>query len=153
MLDDCYGDINMIKIIAVGRIKEDYSKSAIANYLARIKHYAKLEINEVPEQGMEKEADKILQLIDGRQYAVLEVNGRQLDSPEFAELIKQKTINNQDILFVIGGSDGLSQKVISQAAQKLSLSRMTFAHGMCRVFLLEQIYRAFTIINNQKYHK
>jgi len=144
----------MIKLIAVGRIKEDYSKNAIADYLTRIKYYTKLEINEVSEQGMEKEADKILQLIDGRQYIILEMNGKQLDSTEFAEFIKQKTINNnQDIIFVIGGSDGLSQKVISKATQKMSLSKMTFAHGMCRVFLLEQIYRAFTIINNQKYHK
>ncbi len=144
----------MIKIIVVGKVKEDYSKSAIADYLARIKHYTKLEINELPEQGMEKEAAKILQLIAGRQYVVLDASGKHLDSIEFAEFIKQKIINNnQDIIFVIGGSDGLSQKVIAQATAKISLSKMTFAHGMCRVFLLEQIYRAFTIINNQKYHK
>lgn len=143
----------MIKIIAVGRVKEDYSKNAIVDYLCRIKHYAKLEINEVPEQGMDKVADKILQLIGGKQYVVLDINGKQFDSLKFAEIIKQKIINNQNIIFVIGGSDSLSQKVINHAASKISLSKMTFAHGMCRVFLLEQIYRAFTIINHQKYHK
>lgn len=146
--------MKMIKIIAVGKVKEEYSKNAIADYLDRIKHYTKLEINEVPEQGMEKEADKILKLTDGRQYVVLEVKGKQFDSIEFAEFIKQKTINqNQDIIFVIGGSEGLPQKVINGVAMKISLSKMTFAHGMCRVFLLEQIYRAFTIMHNQKYHK
>ena len=143
----------MIKIIAVGRVKEDYSKNAAADYIARIKHYTKIDVIELKEDTIEKEAAKILEKIENKKYIVLDAAGKQFDSLEFTQFIKRELLNNLDIVFVIGSSEGLSQEVIQKATNKISLSRMTFAHGMCRVFLLEQIYRAFTIMNNQKYHK
>jgi 23S rRNA (pseudouridine1915-N3)-methyltransferase len=142
----------MIRIIAVGKVKEQYSKNAIDDYIERIKHYSKIEVIEVKESTIEKEANRINELVKDKKYYVLDLNGKQFTSEAFAQFVKRETFNN-DLILIIGGSEGLSDNVKDKASDKISLSQMTFAHGMCRVFILEQIYRAFMILNNKRYHK
>lgn len=151
----------MIKIITVGTIKERYLKEAIDDYVKRLKKYTNIEVIEVKDEGLVEESkaiqlekDKIEKHIGTRDYVItLEIEGKQLTSPEFAEKIDQIQIENSNITFIIGGSYGLSEEIKQKAKFHLSFSKMTFPHQLFRVFLLEQIYRAFKILNNEKYHK
>ena len=142
----------MIRIIAVGKCKEDYSRNAAADYLSRIRRYSKIEVIEVKESDIEREGAKIYDLIDGKRYHVLDIYGKQLGSEDFAQFVKKETFNS-DFVFVIGGSEGISEDIKKNATNRLSISQMTFTHEMCRVFILEQLYRAFMILNNKRYHK
>ena len=158
-----------IKIIGVGKIKEKFYKEAIDEYTKRMGAYNKIEIIEVPdeqapenlsdkeiEQVKEKEGEKILAKIGDTDYLVsLEILGKQMDSEGFAEFIKTEMAEGfgRDLVFVIGGSNGLSKEVSQRAKQKLSFSKMTFPHQLMRVILMEQIYRAYRIINGHPYHK
>ncbi|MBI4149783.1 23S rRNA (pseudouridine(1915)-N(3))-methyltransferase RlmH [Candidatus Woesearchaeota archaeon] len=142
---------NKIKLICVGKVKEAYLKEGVADFSKRISHYAKLDVVEIKDLGMEQEAEKILSHLRSDDYTIaLCVDGKQYSSMELAKLIMATPKN---MTFIIGGANGLSQKVIEKAHLKLSLSQMTFTHEMCRLFLLEQIYRAFTIIKGRPYHK
>ena len=151
----------MIKIICVGKIKENYLKDAIEEYKKRLSKYTKLEIIEIPDEGltepiksMKIEGEKILKNINGKDFVVtLEINGKNIDSIELAELIDKKLIEYSNITFIIGGSYGISEEVKSISNYRLSFSKMTFPHQLFRVLLLEQIYRAFKINNNESYHK
>ena len=151
----------MIKIITVGTIKERYLKEAFDEYVKRLKKYTNIEVIEVKDEGLVEESkaiqlekDKIEKHIGTRDYVItLEIEGKQLTSPEFAEKIDQIQIENSNITFIIGGSYGLSEEIKQKAKFHLSFSKMTFPHQLFRVFLLEQIYRAFKILNNEKYHK
>ena len=151
----------MIKIITVGTIKERYLKEAFDDYVKRLKKYTNIEVIEVKDEGLVEESkaiqlekDKIEKHIGTRDYVItLEIEGKQLTSPEFAEKIDQIQIENSNITFIIGGSYGLSEEIKQKAKMHLSFSKMTFPHQLFRVFLLEQIYRAFKILNNEKYHK
>ena len=151
----------MIKIITVGTIKERYLKEAFDDYVKRLKKYTNIEVIEVKDEGLVEESkaiqlekDKIEKHIGTRDYVItLEIEGKQLTSPEFAEKIAQIQIENSNITFIIGGSYGLSEEIKQKAKMHLSFSKMTFPHQLFRVFLLEQIYRAFKILNNEKYHK
>ncbi len=157
-----------ISIICVGKIKEKYWTLAIAEYGKRLSRYCKLNIIELPDEktpdgcseAMElkikdKEGDRILNSLKGDEYIIaLAINGKRYDSENFSQNIEKIGINgNSHIAFVIGGSLGLSQAVLNASHQKISFSDMTFPHQMMRVILLEQIYRAYRIINNEPYHK
>lgn len=142
---------NRIRLICVGKIKEQYLKEGIADFSKRLTHYAKLEILEIKDIGMEEEAEKIIAHLRFEDYIIaLCVDGKQYPSMELAKLIMNTPKN---ITFIIGGADGLSSRVIGKSHLKLSLSPMTFTHDMCRLFLLEQIYRSYTIIKGLPYHK
>ena len=148
----------MIKIICIGKIKEKYFKDAIKEYEKRISKYSKLEIIELSDYNYDKEktiyeeGKNILSKISEKDYVVtLEISGNKLDSIELSKFIDSNISKN--IVFVIGGSYGLSRDVIKRSNYKLSFSNLTFPHQLFRVILLEQIYRSFKIINNESYHK
>ena len=148
----------MIKIICVGKIKEQYLRSEISEYEKRLKKFTKLEIIEVNDESngniLEKEKNHIIRYINDHDYVVtLEIDGNMIDSVELSKKIDQTLINFSNITFVIGGSYGLSDEIKKRSNYKLSFSKMTFPHQLFRVLLLEQIYRSFKIINNESYHK
>ena len=138
-----------IKLLAVGKIKEPSFKEACAEYQKRLQKYSTFEIIEIKDEGKEKEAEKILQKCKDSFVIVLAEEGKQYTSLQFAELIKKTA---KDITFILGGAYGLEQRVKQRANLLLSLSAMTFPHELCRVIFLEQLYRACTIIKNEKYH-
>ena len=137
----------MIKIITVGSIKEKYLKDAIEEYKKRLSRYTKLEIIEVKDEGLveekkaiELESTKIEKHINERDYIItLEIEGKELNSIEFAKKLEKIQIENSSIIFIIGGSYGLSDNIKKKSNWHLSFSKMTFPHQLFRVFLLEQI--------------
>ena len=151
----------MIKIITVGAIKEKYLKDAIEEYTKRLKKYTNLEIIEGKDEGLVEEqksilleSEKIKKHLSPKDYIItLEIEGKQYTSLEFAEKLNQIQIENSNIVFIIGGSYGLSQELKNISKLHLSFSKMTFPHQLFRVFLLEQIYRSYKILNNESYHK
>lgn len=151
----------MIKIITVGSIKEKYLKDAIEEYQKRLKKYIDLEIVELKDEGllppiqaMEKESEKIKKHISEKEYIItLEIEGKQFTSEEFSKKIENIQMINSNITFIIGGSYGIDQSIKEKSKMHLSFSKMTFPHQLFRVLLLEQIYRAFKIMNNESYHK
>ena len=151
----------MIKIITVGSIKEKYLKDAIEEYQKRLKKYTDLEIVEIKDEGllpakqaMEKEAEKINKHINEKEYIItLEIEGKELTSEELSKKREDIMIINSNITFIIGGSYGIDKSIKDKAKYHLSFSKMTFPHQLFRVLLLEQIYRAFKIMNNESYHK
>lgn len=147
-----------IRILCVGTLKESYWKAAVAEYSKRLSAYCNLSIDEVRESPMEdsiEEGDKILKKIKPDEVVItLEIEGTAKSSQELAsDLDALALAGKSNFVFVIGGSTGLSPAVIARADRSLSFSRMTFPHQMMRVILLEQIYRAFKISRNEKYHK
>lgn len=151
----------MIKIICVGGLKENYLKEALKEYEKRLSKYTKLEIIELKDLSyndenkvLYEEGQNILKHIDSKDYVItLEIEGKELSSEEFAEFLDNRQINYSNIVFVIGGSLGLSDDVKQRSNFKLSFSKMTFPHQLFRINLLEQIYRSYKIINNESYHK
>ena len=156
-----------ITLITVGKIKEKYLKDAIAEYSKRLSRYCKLEIIEVadektPDQASEtveenirnKEGERILKHIRDDMYVItLEIGGKMLSSEELAQKIETLGIQGESsIAFVIGGSIGLGKEVLKRSDYALSFSKMTFPHQLIRIFLLEQLFRAFKILSNEKYH-
>ena len=156
-----------INIICVGKIKENYLKDAITEYSKRLSKYCKLNIIEVsdeqiPDSVNKKQSDniknmegkKILSNIKNSCVISLDLKGKQFSSEEFSNKINNISLNyNSSITFIIGGSLGLSEEVLSHSNELIRFSKMTFPHQLIRVFLLEQIYRAFIILNNETYHK
>lgn len=154
-----------IKIIAVGKIKEQYLKDAIKEYEKRLMSFCSFSVVEVVaeqindeslcEKYKEIEADRILQNIKQNSYIMtLEIKGKSFSSEAFAQKIKD--ISNEgknDVVFIIGGANGLHKKVSDIANLKISFSQMTFTHQMIRLLLIEQIYRAFKINANEPYHR
>lgn len=145
----------MIKIICLGKLKESYLTELVNDYLKRINKYHKAEIVELKdEENLENEAKNILKHINPNDYVItLEIEGKELNSLEFAKLIDETFITNSTITFIIGSSTGLSSVVKERSNFKLSFSKFTFPHGLFRGILLEQIYRAFKINHNENYHK
>ena len=151
----------MIKLITVGSIKEKYLKDAIDEYTKRISKYTKIEIIEVKDEGLVEpqksinlEEEKILKHISDKDYIItLEIEGKEITSEEFATKLDKIQIENPNIVFIIGGSYGLSNNLKNKANFHLSFSKMTFPHQLFRVLLLEQIYRSYKINNNESYHK
>ena len=150
----------MIKIICLGKIKENYLKDAIDEYLKRISKYSKIEIIELTDfsydikKTLECERDSILKNIKESDYNILlDIEGKEFTSLELAkEIDKIRTINS-NINFIIGGSYGVHEDIKEKVNLRLSFSKLTFPHQLFRVILLEQIYRGFKIINNEEYHK
>ena len=144
----------MIKIICVGKIKEVFYRDAVMEYMKRLGKYHKVEIIEVMDSNINQERDLILKKIDKKDYIItMEIEGKQLSSLEFSMLLDKTLVNNSNITFIIGGSDGLALEIKNLANYKLSFSKMTFPHQLFRIILLEQIYRAFKIQHNESYHK
>lgn len=157
-----------ITVIAVGKIKEKYFIGAIEEYAKRLSRYCKLELIEVADektpdgasealelQIKEKEGERILQKMpDGAYVIALAIDGKILNSEELAEKMERWNVGGiSHMVFVIGGSLGLSPAVLKRADYKLSFSKMTFPHQLMRVILLEQVYRSFRIRNHEPYHK
>lgn len=137
-----------LKIYAVGKLKKAYFQEASDDYLSRIKHYSNIELIETTEEGIKKFIN------DENFNIVLDVSGEIIDSLEFSKFLENLLSRGQkNIAFFIGGSEGLQKEIIEKANFRMSFSRLTFPHELARVMLLEQIYRAFTIIKNEKYHK
>ena len=145
----------MIKIICLGKIKENYLKDFIDDYKRRIEKYHKIEIIELKdEDSLLKEEASILKNIGEKDYVItLEIAGKKLSSEDFAKFLDQSFIKNSQITFIIGSSLGLSDSVKKRSDFALSFSDMTYPHGLFRGILLEQIYRTFKINNNETYHK
>lgn len=148
-----------MKIICVGKIKEKFYKDAVCEYLKRISKYCKLEIIEISDESLEvlaplKEGEKILSKIKDNDYVItLEIDGNSLNSLELAKKIDCNFNSNKNLVFVVGGSYGLSDDVKKRSDYKLSFSSFTFPHQLFRIILLEQIYRSFKINHNENYHK
>ncbi|MCQ2507086.1 MAG: 23S rRNA (pseudouridine(1915)-N(3))-methyltransferase RlmH [Lachnospiraceae bacterium] len=157
-----------ISIICVGKIKENFYTEAIAEYSKRLSRFCKLNIIEVPDEKIpenaslkeeelvkEKEGKKIIAKIPASAFVyTLEIGGKAYSSDEFAsEIASQGLSGNSHLVFIIGGSLGLSSEVRKLSDSKLSFSKFTFPHQLMRVILLEQIYRGFKINANEPYHK
>lgn len=145
----------MIKIICLGKIKEDYLNKMIEDYKKRISRYHKIEIIELNDSNdLVKESVDILKHINNQDYVIaLDIEGENIDSVKLAEKIDSVFLTNGTITFIIGSSFGLHEDVKKRANYKLSFSKLTFPHGLFRGILLEQIYRSFKILNNETYHK
>lgn len=145
----------MIKIICLGKIKESYLVQLIEDYKKRTNKYHKIEILELKEEhSIQKEGQTILRHVEEKDYLIAcDIHGRQMSSEKFAELLDRTFINYPNVDFVIGSSEGLDNEVKQRANLLLSFSDFTMPHGLFRGVLLEQIYRAFKINNNEPYHK
>ena len=153
-----------IKLLLVGKTDEGSLQSLIDNYIKRLNHYNRFEVEILPdlkntknlssEQQKQKEGKLILEKISTSDFLVLlDENGKQYSSEAFSEYI-QKRLNSgmKQLIFVVGGPYGFSEDVYARAQGKVSLSKMTFSHQMVRLFFVEQLYRAFTILKNEPYH-
>ena len=157
-----------ISVVCVGKIKESFYRQAVDEYAKRLSKYCKFEVIEVADektpdkaseimenQIKEKEAERILEKIKEDAYVfTLEIKGKRFTSEGFADCIRNVTLRGKShLVFVIGGSLGLHEKVLKRSNQSISFSDMTFQHQLMRVILSEQIYRAYRIINGEPYHK
>lgn len=156
-----------ITVIGVGKIKEKYFTAAIEEYSKRLSRFVKLHIIEIPdekipdnasekemEQIKQKEGAKILEKIPANSFVItLCIEGKELSSTELAKKIADISMTSSSVTFIIGGSLGLSEEVKARSVLRLSFGKMTLPHQLMRVVLLEQVYRAFKINNNENYHK
>jgi len=151
-----------IKCIAIGKTKNQDFSSLIKSYLSKINHYIAFEfiiINEIKSIKNKsiqknKEAEAILKNIKADSHIILlDENGKELSSVFFSKFIQHHlNSSKKEIIFIIGGAYGFSDKLLKRANEKISLSRMTFSHQMVRIIFLEQLYRSFTILKNEPYH-
>ena len=156
-----------IKVVCVGKLKEDYLKSAVLEYSKRLSKYCRLEFVEISDEKLpsklndsiissikEKECSRIMEHLKKDSYVFcLDLSGTEFSSEGFSKKISDIALNfNSSITFVIGGTLGLTQDILSMANDKICFSKMTFPHQLIRVFLLEQLFRAFKILNNETYH-
>lgn len=157
-----------ITICTVGKVKEKFFRDAISEYAKRLGRYCRLEIVEVDDESTldrasdvvceaikQKEGARLLAHIKEDSYVIaLAIEGKKMDSVELSQKLEKLGISgSSNLVFVIGGSLGLSKEVLDRADFKLSFSDMTFPHQLMRVILLEQIYRSFRIMKNEPYHK
>lgn len=157
-----------IEIICIGKLKENYLKDAAIEYSKRISKYCSCNIIELQDEKLpvplsdadknkiiEKESNNILSHIKENSYIIaLDLNGKQYSSEEFSEKISKITLHeNSTITFLIGGSLGMSQRLLSYANELICFSKMTFPHQLIRIFLLEQLFRSFKIQNHETYHR
>ncbi len=156
-----------VTVIAVGKLKESFLRDGCAEYVKRLGAYAKVNIIEINEERcsdnpsdseiqnvIKKEGERILKKIPkGAAVIPLCIEGKEYDSRDFSSLLESIALNSSHICFVIGGSFGLDAEVKAMGKVKLSFGKMTLPHQLARMVLLEQVYRAFSISNNSKYHK
>ncbi len=149
----------MIKVICVGKIKDKNLKNLIDDYYKRISKYVNIQIIEIKDENenydeMKRESKEIENYLDNKNYNIaLDRLGKNINSIEFSNLIDKTFINYSNITFIIGGSLGLDKTILDKCNMILSFSSLTFPHQLFRLMLLEQIYRAFKILNNERYHK
>lgn len=150
-----------IKVLWVGKTQEEWLRRGVEEYAARIRRYTPLEIGEVKEEkgaqaeaGREAECARLIKSLPrNARLILLDERGEQLTSPQLAEFIgAERDRGSSELVFAVGGAYGFSESFRARAARTIALSRMTFTHQMVRVFLLEQIYRGFTILNKEPYH-
>lgn len=148
-----------INIVCVGKLKEQFWKDAEKEYSKRLTKFCNLKIIEIDDvnQGemlkdLEMEGKAILNQIKGKPY-LLAIKGKEYSSEDFAEELENLKLNNSQISFVIGGSNGVSNDVVKKIPNKISFGKVTYPHNLARIILLEQIYRAFMINSGSKYHK
>jgi len=153
--------IRMIRLVCVGKLKEQWLREGIKEYAKRLQKFDNVEIIELKDEPIGSDSEKA-KTIEGKRivealkddFAVaLDINGKPHSSEEFASFLKKSKLESSRIAFVIGGALGLSDEAISRCNARISLSRMTFPHQMVRLVLMEQLYRAFTIISGMEYHK
>lgn len=156
-----------INIVCVGKIKEKFFRDAIDEYSKRLSKYCKLDILELPDEKIpdrindsiinevkEKECNNIINHLKKDSYIIaLDLKGKEFSSEDFSKKIDNISMQNSKITFIIGGSLGLTDNLLSLADEKICFSKMTFPHQLIRIFLVEQIYRAFKISNGENYHK
>lgn len=156
-----------INIICIGKIKEKFFKDAINEYSKRLSKYCKLNILELPDEKIPdktntsiedeiktKECNNIINHIKKASYIIcLDLKGNQLSSEEFSKNIENISMKSSNITFIIGGSLGLTEKILNLSNQKICFSKMTFPHQLIRIFLLEQLFRSFKISKGETYHK
>ena len=157
-----------INVICIGKLKEKYLQDALSEYSKRLSKYCILNITELPDEKLpnnlndsliniikEKESNNIISHIEKNSYVItLDLKGKQYTSEEFSRKINNISLNNSSsITFIIGGTLGLSDKVLKSSNELICFSKMTFPHQLIRIFLLEQIFRAFKISNNETYHR
>lgn len=157
-----------VKILCVGKIKEKFYRDAIDEYVKRLSKYCSVTVTEVPDEKTsenasdteidivkDKEGERLLKHISERDYVIaLAILGKQMDSVAFSKFIEDLGIQGRSsLVFVIGGSLGLSDNVLKRSDFQISFSKMTFPHQLMRVILSEQIYRAMRIMKNEPYHK
>jgi 23S rRNA (pseudouridine1915-N3)-methyltransferase len=157
--------LTKIKLIVVGKTKEDWIRQGIKHYQKLLAKYAEIEFIEVKEEKITKSKDEKIILDSEREKIskylkkdalriALDVGGDEFTSEEFAEFFEKSLNRGQNhFIFILGGALGVSQKILEVCPVKLSLSRMTFTHEISRIIILEQIYRAFSILAGTKYHK
>ena len=149
----------MIKVICVGKIKDKNLKNLIDDYYKRISKYVNIQIIEKKDENenydeMKRESKEIENYLDNKNYNIaLDRLGKNINSIEFSNLIDKTFINYSNITFIIGGSLGLDKTILDKCNMILSFSSLTFPHQLFRLMLLEQIYRSFKILNNERYHK
>jgi len=153
-----------IVLITIGKTNEKYLIDGISNYQKRLKHYINFEMTEIVNikntknlselELMKKEGELILKQIQSSDYLVLlDDKGKDFTSPKFAQKLQQWMLSGKKrLVFVVGGAYGFSEEVYQRGNEKISLSKMTFSHQMVRLFFVEQIYRGYTILNNEPYH-
>ncbi len=142
----------MINIVCVGKIKENYLSEMINDYYKRVNKYHNVNIVELKDSNIKDEGDLILKNLKGF-IVTMEIGGNNLDSITLSKNIASWLMNYANVTFVIGGSDGIDDRVKRLSNYKLSFGANTFPHGVFRALLLEQIYRSFKILNNETYHK
>ena len=146
-----------VTVIATGKLKERFWKDACAEYVKRLGAYVKIDVREVPDSSPEKEASAQLALLASlgdAHVVLLDIQGKQLSSEEFAGTLDALTVSGvSHVVFLIGGSDGVTADVVAKADMRMSFGRITLPHNLARVVLLEQIYRAQKIIHHEPYHK
>lgn len=149
----------MIKVICVGKIKDKNLKNLIDDYYKRISKYVNIQIIEIKDENenydeMKRESKEIENYLDNKNYNIaLDRLGKNINSIEFSNLIDKTFINYSNITFIIGGSLGLDKTILDKCNMILSFSSLTFPYQLFRLMLLEQIYRSFKILNNERYHK
>jgi len=152
-----------LRILAIGKLKEKYSRDATADYLARVNRYVPCEVVELKDGSSEGEEARIVALEaqrlremasrEGEFRVALDARGKTYSSPEFARLLGDHMNYGRDMVFLIGGPFGLEPALRRESDLQLSLSALTFPHDLVRVLVLEQIYRALTILRGEPYHK
>ena len=144
----------MIKIICVGKLKEKYMIDMVEDYSKRINKYHKLEIIDLKDSDIKSESMEIKKYISTRDYVItMEIEGNKLSSIDLSKKIDNFLMTYGNIVFIIGGSDGIDSSIKDMSNYSISFSNLTFPHGLFRGILLEQIYRSFKILNNETYHK
>jgi ribosomal RNA large subunit methyltransferase H len=149
----------MIKIICIGKVKDKNLQNLIEDYYKRISKYMSIQIIELKDENenydeMKKESKEILNYLDNKSYNIaLDRLGKNISSIEFSKLIDKTFIAYSNINLFIGGSLGLDKSILDKCNMVLSFSSLTFPHQLFRLMLLEQVYRSFKILNNERYHK